>query len=126
MALALGSKSVSVKINGGFSPRGIVEHRFNPSLTLSRIQTPAAAFLAHPSTKADWEPTQSAFCASVSSVAGGYFAAALVAFFTGFAGAVRGTAFTALSSTAVSLATGLTAPAGISVVVTVLASSVPV
>src|SRR5208283_3985717 len=58
------------------------------------------------------------------SVAEDYFFAA--AFFAAiFTGGVRGTAFTALSSTAVSLATGLTAPAGISVVVTVLPSSVP-
>src|ERR1700722_5561424 len=45
-----------------------------------------------------------------------------LAFFTG----VRGTAFTALSSTAGSLAAGLSAPVGIRVVVTVWASSVPV
>ena len=60
----------------------------------------------------------------LSSVDEGYFFAA--AFFAAFFTGVRGTAFTALSSTAVSLATGLTAPAGISVVVTVLLSSVPV
>ena len=60
-------------------------------------------------TKADWEPTQSALCACFVRLV--YF----FAFFTG----VRGTAFTALSSTAVSLAAGFAAPVGIRLVVTV-------